>query len=243
MVKSKPELKIEDKPNQLYEEKVDKGLSRKPVLEKKVDKTIDQVNIPEPTDEYRQKIEEICPHYYILQERYAEYRNVIDEETGKTLPLRIDRQHELSGFEATIAQADPSKDIDVFPTRLVKVFVFNEQYTKDPFLIVDKRVTGIDAQGRSTNISSVRTGYYKYPTQFEQTPSGEWRPVNNQFKKIYDIPFEKETVLKFANVGNPYIKKYVVWHPDGVRRGHFTLEDFINLSDQEQITLIEQGKR
>ena len=242
MVKSKPEL-LEDKPNALYEQKVEKGLQKKPVFQKKEDKTIDQVNTPEPTDEYKEKIEKICPHYYILKERYEEYRNIIDEDKGITAPLRIDRIHELAGFEATIAQADPSKDIDVFPTRLIKVFVYNDKYTQDPFLIIDKRVTGIDGQGRSTNISSVRTGYYKYPSQFEQGADGDWRPVSSQFQKIYDIPFEKEKVLEFAHVGNPYIKKYVVWHPDGIRRGHFTLEEFINLSDQEQISLIEQGKR
>ena len=56
-------------------------------------------------------------------------------------------------------------------------------------------------------------------------------------------PFSKEAVEKYAYVGNPYTKKYAVWHPDGIRRGYFTLDDFLKLTDDEQISLIEQGKR
>ncbi len=215
---------------------------QKSIFEKKPDKSLDKVNEVEITEDEREIITKICPHYYTLRDRYSEYKNY-DDEGKNPIPLRIDRVHELMGFEATIAQADLSKDIDVVPTRLIKVFDFSETGERSTKLVVDKRVVGIDKEGRSTNISSVRTGVFKYPTQFEQKPDGDWQAVSNQMKKIYNIPFSKEEVLKFANVGNPFIKKYVVWHPDGARRGHFTLEDFINLTDNEQISLIEQGKR
>jgi hypothetical protein len=222
--------------------KVEEPVKQEPIFEKKPDKTLvspgENKNVSE--DE-REIITKICPHYFDLRDRYGEYNNY-DDEGKNPLPLRIDRVHELAGFEATIAQADLTQDLDVFPTRLIKTFDFNTG-KREPFLIVDKRVIGIDKEGRSTNISSVRTGKFKYPTQFEQRPDGDWFAVENQLKTILNIPFTKEKVLEFANVGNPFIKKYVVWHPDGVRRGHFTLQEFTDLTDDEQIKLIEDGKR
>ena len=203
------------------------------------------INEPEPvkiSPDEEQEISKACPHYYTLKNRYSEYKN-FDDEGKNPLPLRIDRIHELSSFEATIAQADLSKGLTVSPTRLIKLFDYSKSNERQAFLIIDKRVVGIDKLGRSTNISSVRTGRFKYPTQFEQDGDGDWAPVTNQFQTHYTIPFNKETVLEFANVGNPYTKKYVVWHPDGMRRGHFTLDEFINLSDDEQISLIEKGSR
>jgi len=203
------------------------------------------INEPEPVKisaDEEQEITKACPHYYTLKQRYSEYKNY-DDEGKNPLPLRIDRIHELSSFEATIAQADLTKGLTVTPTRLIKLFDYSKSNERQPFLIIDKRVVGIDKLGRSTNISSVRTGRFKYPAQFEQKGDGDWAPVTNQFQTIYSIPFKKETVLEFANVGNPYTKKYVVWHPDGMRRGHFTLDEFINLSDDEQISLIEKGTR
>ena len=215
---------------------------QEPTFEKKPDKSLAKVNEAiDASEEEREIITKICPHYFDLRDRYAEYKN-FDNEGKNPLPLRIDRVHELAGFEATIAQADLTKDLEVFPTRLIKTFDFNSGERK-PFLIVDKRVIGIDKEGRSTNISSVRTGKFKYPSQFEQRPDGDWFAVENQLKTILNIPFTKEKVMEFANVGNPFIKKYVVWHPDGIRRGHFTLDEFVNLSDDEQIGLIETGKR
>jgi len=203
------------------------------------------INEPEPVKisaEEEDEISKACPHYYTLKNRYAEYKN-FDDEGKNPLPLRIDRIHELSAFEATIAQADLTKGLTVSPTRLIKLFDYSKSNERQPFLIIDKRVVGIDKLGRSTNISTVRTGRFKYPSQFEQDGDGDWKPVTNQLQTHYTIPFKKETVLEFAQVGNPYIKKYVVWHPDGVRRGHFTLDEFINLSDNEQISLIEKGDR
>jgi len=216
--------------------------SKQPLFSKKPDKSLEklsnQVEIPE--DE-REIVSKICPHYFDLRDRYAEYKN-FDDEGKNPLPLRIDRVHELSAFEATLAQSDMSQEINVFPTRLIKTFTFDTGERK-PFLIIDKRVVGIDKQGRSTNISSVRVGKFKYPSQFEQDRDGDWKPVSNEFKTIINIPFDKEEVLKYANIGNPFIKKYVVWHPDGIRRGHFTLDEFTKLSDDEQISLIEKGVR
>jgi hypothetical protein len=216
-------------------------VAQEPIFEKKPDKSLDNINQPEATDEEREIVSKICPHYYDLKDRYAEYKN-FDDDGKNPLPLRIDRVHELSAFEATIAQADLTKDIDVFPTRLIKTFSF-ETGERKTFLIVDKRVVGIDKQGRSTNISSVRIGRFKYPSQFEQDRDGDWRPISNQFKTILNIPFSVEEASKYAHVGNPFIKKYVVWHPDGIRRGHFTLQEFTDLTDDEQIKLIEDGKR
>ena len=236
--------KIEPESNaQIAEEIVSKYNESKqePIFERKQDKSLDKANEVEITDEARERITKACPHYFDLSDRYAEYKN-FDDEGKNPLSLRIDRVHELAGFEATISQADLTQELDVFPTRLIKTFDFNSG-KREPFLIVDKRVIGIDKEGRSTNISSVRTGRFKYPTQFAQRPDGDWYAVENQMKTILNIPFDKEKVTEFANVGNPFIKKYVVWHPDGVRRGHFTLNEFINLTDQEQIDLIETGKR
>ena len=203
------------------------------------------INEPEPvkiTADEENEISKVCPHYYTLKNRYAEYKN-FDNEGKNPLPLKIDRIHELSSFEATLAQADLSKGLTVSPTRLIKLFDYTKSNERQPFLIIDKRVVGIDKLGRSTNISSVRTGRFKYPTQFEQDGDGDWAPVTSQLQTHHTIPFKKETVLEFAQIGNPYTKKYVVWHPDGLRRGHFTLDEFINLSDQEQISLIEKGER
>ena len=218
-----------------------KPVEQEPTFERKQDKSLATANEIVVTDEERERVSKACPHYYDLKERYAEYKN-FDDEGKNPLPLRIDRAHELAGFEATIAQADLTQDLDVFPTRLIKTFDFNSGERK-PYLIIDKRVIGIDKQGRSTNISSVRVGRFKYPTQFAQRPDGDWYAVESQFKTILNIPFSKEKVMEFAKVGNPFIKKYVVWHPDGVRRGHFTLEEFTNLTDDQQIELIETGKR
>ena len=203
------------------------------------------INEPEPvkiTADEENEISKVCPHYYTLKNRYAEYKN-FDNEGKNPLPLKIDRIHELSSFEATLAQADLSKGLTVSPTRLIKLFDYTKSNERQAFLIIDKRVVGIDKLGRSTNISSVRTGRFKYPTQFEQDGDGDWAPVTSQLQTHHTIPFKKETVLEFAQIGNPYTKKYVVWHPDGLRRGHFTLDEFINLSDQEQISLIEKGER
>lgn len=206
------------------------------------DKAIDS---PEPvkiSPDEEQEITRVCPHYYTLKKRYSEYKNY-DDEGKNPLPLRIDRVHELSAFEATIAQADLTKGLTASPTRLIKLFDYSKSNERQPYLIIDKRVVGIDRLGRSTNISTVRTGRFKFPQQFEQKPDGDWTPVTNQLQTNYTIPFTKEAVLPFANDGNPYTKKYVVWHPDGMRRGHFTLDEFINLSDDEQISLIEKGTR
>ena len=203
------------------------------------------INEPEPvkiTADEENEISKVCPHYYTLKNRYAEYKN-FDNEGKNPLPLKIDRIHELSSFEATLAQADLTKGLTVSPTRLIKLFDYTKSNERQAFLIIDKRVVGIDKLGRSTNISSVRTGRFKYPTQFEQDGDGDWAPVTSQLQTHHTIPFKKETVLEFAQIGNPYTKKYVVWHPDGLRRGHFTLDEFINLSDQEQISLIEKGER
>ena len=203
------------------------------------------VNDPAPveiTTDEEDEIRKACPHYYDLKARYGEYKNY-DDEGKNPLPLRIDRIHELSSFEATIAQADLTKGLTVTPTRLIKVFDYSKSNERKPFLIIDKRVVGIDKLGRSTNISTVRTGKFKYPAQFEQDQDVDWKPVQSQLQTIYNIPFDKKTVQEFAQVGNPYTKKYVVWHPDGVRRGHFTLDEFVNLTDDEQIKLIEEGKR
>ena len=200
---------------------------------------------PEPVKIEPNEVEEItkaCPHYYTLKDRYSEYKN-FDAEGKNPLPLRIDRIHELSAFEATIAQADLSQGLEVTPTRLIKAFDYSKSNERKAYLIVDKRVVGIDGLGRSTNISTVRTGKFKYPAQFEQDGDGDWHAVHSQLQTIYSIPFDKDKANEFANVGNPFIKKYVVWHPDGMRRGHFTRDEFINLSDDEQISLIEQGKR
>ncbi len=237
MVKE-PKTQVDNK-NELFEEKQKIGLY--PQFEKKEDKRIGEKPKATVTTEERERIEKICPHYFILRDRYAEYENY-DDEGKNPIPLKIDRIHQLHGFEATLAQADPTKELEVTPTRLIKLFDFSDQQRK-PFLLIDKRVIGIDTQGRSTNISSIRTGMYKYPTQFEQDRDGDWKPVTNQFKTILDTPFSKEEVEKYAYVGNPYTKKYAVWHPDGIRRGYFTLDDFLKLTDDEQITLIEQGKR
>jgi len=203
------------------------------------------INEPEPvkiTADEENEISKVCPHYYTLKNRYAEYKN-FDNEGKNPLPLKIDRIHELSSFEATLAQADLTKGLTVSPTRLIKLFDYTKSNERQAFLIIDKRVVGIDKLGRSTNISTVRTGRFKYPSQFEQDGDGDWAPVTSQLQTHHTIPFKKETVLEFAQIGNPYTKKYVVWHPDGLRRGHFTLDEFINLSDQEQISLIEKGER
>ena len=206
------------------------------------DKSINDPAPVEITTDEQDEIRKACPHYYDLKARYGEYKNY-DDEGKNPLPLRIDRIHELSAFEATIAQADLTKGLTVTPTRLIKVFDYSKSNERKPFLIIDKRVVGIDKLGRSTNISTVRTGKFKYPAQFEQDQDGDWKPVQSQLQTIYNIPFDKKTVQEFAQVGNPYTKKYVVWHPDGVRRGHFTLDEFVNLTDDEQIKLIEEGKR
>ena len=206
------------------------------------DKSINEPETVRTTVNEVEAVKQACPHYYTLKDRYSEYKNFDDEGKNPT-PLRINRVHELSAFEATIAQADLTKGLTVTPTRLIKTFDYTKSNKREPFLIIDKRVVGIDTLGRSTNISTVRTGRWRYPSQFEQDKDGDWEPVTNQFQTILDIPFKKETVQEFAQVGNPYIKKYVVWHPDGLRRGHFTLDEFVNLSDDEQIKLIEEGKR
>ena len=216
-------------------------VTQEPKFEKLADKRIDQVPEQVISPDERKIISDICPHYYDLKDRYGEYKNY-DDDGKNPLPLRIDRIHELSAFEATIAQADLTKEIEAIPTRLIKIFDFSKE-KREAFLVVDKRVVGIDTQGRSTNISTVRTGKFRYPTQFEQDPDGDWAPVLNRMKTILSIPFDKELVKKHAHTGNPYTKKYVVWHPDGIRRGHFTLDEFLNLTDDEQITLIESGKR
>ena len=233
------EPKTQDRENEVFKKKQQIGLV--PKFEKLADKRIDQAPEVVVSDEEREIISEICPHYYDLKDRYGEYLKY-DDEGKNPLPLRIDRIHELSAFEATIAQADLTKDIEVTPTRLIKAFDFSNG-KREAYLIVDKRVIGIDGQGRSTNISTVRTGKFKYPTQFEQDNDGDWAPVLNKMKTIMNIPFDKELAQKLANQGNPYTKKYCVWHPDGMRRGYLTLEQFLNLSDDEQISLIEQAKR
>lgn len=217
-------------------------VQQEPQFTKIQDRLTNQVPETVITPEEEQIIKAACPHYYDLKNRYGEYKNY-DDEGKNPLPLRIDRIHELSAFEATLAQADLTKPLDVTPTRLIKAFDYSKSNERQAFLIIDKRVVGIDKLGRSTNISSVRTGKFKYPAQFEQKEDGDWIPVTNQFKTILNIPFTKDEVNKHAHVGNPYTKKYVVWHPDGVRRGHFTLSEFLDLTDDEQIKLIEDGKR
>ncbi len=233
MVKSKePQL----------EDVIEEPVKQEPQFTKLKDKAVGEPTQPEITIDEQEEIRKACPHYYDLKARYAEYKNY-DDEGKNPLPLRIDRLHQLSAFEATIAQADLSQGLEVTPTRLIKVFDYSKSNERKPFLIIDKRVVGIDKMGRSTNISTVRTGRFKYPSQFEQDQDGDWEPVTNKLQTILNIPFTKDEVSKHAHVGNPYTKKYVVWHPDGVRRGHFTLDEFINLTDDEQIKLIEEGKR
>jgi hypothetical protein len=223
-------------------EQVINQFKQEPKFTKLQDKKVGEPEQVKITPQEEEEITKACPHYYILRNRYSEYKKT-DEEGKNPIPLRIDRIHELSAFEATIAQADLEKGLTVTPTRLIKLFDYSKSNERKPFLIIDKRVVGIDKLGRSTNISTVRTGRFKFPTQFEEDVNEGWVPVTNKFETHYTIPFSKEEVEKYANVGNPYTKKYVVWHPDGMRRGHFTRDEFINLTDDEQISLIEKGER
>ncbi len=192
------------------------------------------------SDSGLQEIEKACPHFSILKERYAQYKNPDDYGNPDKIPTPIAKRHSLGPFIKLAAEADLSKGLKVQPTRLTKIFVYDEEsQTKKPFLIVNQLVVGQKSDGNDTHLTSVTAGYYEYPLQFKQDGDGIWSPVNNKFKKVWYIPFTKEEADKYASVGDPHIKKYVVENLDGTRAANLTYNEFLNLSDEEGIKKAE----
>lgn len=186
------------------------------------------------------KIEDVCPHFKILKDRYAQYKNPDDYGNPDRIPTPIARRHSLNAFISLLSKADLSKGLKVQPTRLIKTFVYDEAtQTKKPFLIVSQLVVGIKGDGDDTPMTSVSVGFYEYPLQFKKDADGEWSPVNNKFKKNWYIPFTKEEADRYARIGDPHTKKYSVENLDGTRSANLTYNQFLNLSDEEQIKISE----
>jgi hypothetical protein len=217
-----------------------------PSFEKEQD--IKLAEVPEISLSTKEKdlIDEICPHYQILKNRYREYKNPDPTGNSDGLPLRIDRKHELAIFEAVLAQALLSKGLKVTPDRIIKCFVYETDESgkevRKTKLIIDKLVQGERMDGSPTAVAHIRVGYYRYPKQFQQDLDGEWSPINNRFEKVWYLDFDKDIVESLSLVGNPYTKKYCVWHPNGELRKYYRKEQFINLTDDEQIKDMEKPK-
>ena len=185
-------------------------------------------------------IEEACPHFKILKDRYALYKNPDDYGNPDRIPSPIARRHSLTSFIKLISQADLSKGLRIQPTKLTKTFVYDpETQTMKPYLLVKQLIVGTKPDGDDTHITGVSIGYYEYPLQFKQDGDGEWAPVNNKFAKKYYIPFTREEAQKYADIGDPHIKKYVVENLDGSRKANLTYKQFLELSDEEGIKLAE----
>jgi len=185
-------------------------------------------------------IEEACPHFKILKDRYSQYKGPDTYGNPDKIPTPIARRHSLQSFIKLIANADLSKGLKIQPTRLIKTFVYDEEtQTKKPYLIVSQLIVGQRPDGSDTHLTSVSIGYYEFPLQFQQDADGEWTAVNNKFKKVWYLPFTKELVQKYANIGDPHIKKYTVQNLDGTRAANLTYNQFLSLSDDEGIKLAE----
>jgi len=185
-------------------------------------------------------IEQACPHFSILKERYAKYKNPDDYGNPDRIPTEISRRHSLTSFIKLVSEADLSKGLTIQPTRLIKTFVYDEEtQTKKPFLIVSQLIVGQKSDGTDTHLTSVSIGFYEFPLKFQQDGDGVWTPVNNKFKKVWYIPFTKENAEKYANMGDPHIKKYTVQNLDGTRAANLTYNEFLNLSDEEGIKKAE----
>jgi len=185
-------------------------------------------------------IQEACPHFSILKERYALYKNPDDYGNPDRIPTPIDRRHSLDSFIKLISTADLSKGLKIVPTRLSKTFVYDEEtQTMKPFLIVKQLIVGVKPNGDDTHMTGLSIGFYEYPLQFRQDGDGEWSAVNNKFAKKYYMPFTKELAEKYARMGDPHIKKYTVYNLDGTRQANLTYKQFLELSDEEGIKLAE----
>jgi len=185
-------------------------------------------------------IEQACPHFKILKDRYAAYKGPDDYGNPDRIPTPIARRHSLSSFTTLISQADLSKGLKIQPTRLIKTFVYDEEtQTKKPYLLVNQLIVGQKPDGDDTHITGIMIGYYEYPLQFKQNADGEWSPVNNKFAKKYYIPFTKEAAEKYANMGDPHIKKYTVQNLDGSRGANLTYNEFLTLNDEDGIKRAE----
>lgn len=190
-------------------------------------------------------VDDICPHYNILRSRYREYKNPDPTGNSDGIPCRINRIHELAPMDAVLSQAAYIKSIKVTPSRIIKCFVYEvdkqtgKQIRKTK-LIVDKTIQGEKTDGSPTTVADVRVGYYKYPKQMQQDLDGDWSPVNNRLEKVWYLDWDDEYVKSLSTIGNPYTKKYAVWHPDGTMRKYYRKEDFFNMSDDEAIEDIER---
>ncbi len=190
-------------------------------------------------------VDQICPHYTILKKRYREYKNPDPTGNSDGIPCRIDRIHELAPMDAVLAQSADIKSIKVTPHRIIKCFVYEvdpttgkqERKTK---MIIDKTLQGERVDGSLTTIADIRVGYYKYPKQMQQDLDGFWTPVNNRLEKVWYLDWNDDYALSFSNIGNPYTKKYAVWHPDGTMRKYYRKEDFFSMTDDEAIEDIER---
>jgi hypothetical protein len=190
-------------------------------------------------------VDRICPHYLTLKNRYQEYRNPDPE--GKNpdgFPLKIDRVHELAPLTAVLTQSVLST-IKEEVLRIVKCFVYEEDNGKEvlkPKMIIDKQVQGERVDGTPSTLASVRVGYYKYPMQFQQDLDGDWEPINNKFKKVWYLDWDPKYAEQLAVQGNPFTKKYAVWHPDTmlpINKKYYRKEEFFSMSDEDQIKDIE----
>ena len=185
-------------------------------------------------------IEEACPHFKILKDRYAQYRGPDVFGNPDKIPTPINRRHSLTSFVKLVANADLSKGLKIQPTRLIRTFVYDEETEKKkPYLIVSQLIVGQKPDGTDTHLTSVSIGYYEFPLQFKQDLDGDWEPVNNKFKKVWYIPFTKEVADKYAKIGDPHIKKYTVQNLDGTRQANLTYKQFLDISDEEGIKLSE----
>jgi hypothetical protein len=213
-----------------------------PSFEKEQDIKLSEINQELKLSKTDQDIvSEICPHYYTLKERYREYKNPDPSGLTDGIPLRIDRRHALAIFEAVLSQAATVANIKSEPSRIIKCFVYENDVRKTK-IIIDKLVQGTKLDGNPTAVTTVRVGYYQYPKQFQQDLDGDWTPVNGRFEKVYYIDWDKELVEALSVKGNPYTKQYAVWHPNGVLRKYYRREQFLNMTDDEQIQDMEKPK-
>jgi hypothetical protein len=230
-----------DKPNNSNEKQVPSNVKLVPAFKKEQDINLGEVEQLKLTVDENSIVDSICPHYNILKSRYAEYKN--PDPTGRSdgLMLQIDRRHELATFTAVLSQAALLSNIETEPTRIIKCFVY-ENGKQVPKLVYDTNVKGIRSDGSPTTIANIRVGYYRYPLQFQKDNDGEWSPINNRFEKNWYLDWNKEEVERLSNIGNPYTKKYCVWHPDGHDRKYYRKEHFLNMTDEEQIKDMEKPK-
>ena len=213
-----------------------------PSFEKEQDIKLAEVNRELQLSKTDQEIvEEICPHYYILKERYKEYKNPDPSGLSDGIPLRIDRRHALAIFEAVLSQAASIANIKAEPTRIIKCFIYENDVRKTK-IIIDKLVQGTKVDGSPTAVTTVRVGYYQYPKQFQQDLDGDWTPVNGRFQKVYSIDWDPKLVESLSVQGNPYTKQYAVWHPNGTLRKYYRREQFLDMTDDEQIADMEKPK-